>query len=304
MDDRIDHIFDEEGKSFLESVLSAEIIKEDVTKQDLYQLRGHLPYKTLSYCSNTYTIILVIDGQGLYKRDNTAVEIEPFSILLNKPNSQCQITWYRIGQAYCYKFSEQFLLRYAGVSLYKMFPFLLFECTAPSILNREIYNKLVNICVKIDDEFRLKSMYRKYMLANLLVRLLLNMKQTFWPFYQYTNIENRGRDILKNFTKHLEEQYEQIEKGKQCKQLRVKDYAGKQSLHENYFSQHIKLKSGKTAKQWIDEKACVVAIHMIQSSTRSVKEIAYLLGFSYTSQLTAFIKKMSGNNPTFYRESR
>jgi len=280
---------------------TADILDEDFAKLDLKQLHIKLPYKSPPFRTNLYSVTLIIDGHGHYISDGTSIDIEPYSLLFNSPGGQRQIEWYRIKQIYHYTFSEQFLLKYAGVHIYQLFPFLLFETTEPPNTNMAVYEKLAAICLKIDDAYGSDTTYRKYILANLLIRLLLKIKEAFWSAYQNHTGNGRYRDILKDFMQHLEEHFEELRAGKIAAQLRVKDYARKQKLHENYFSQIIKIKTGKTAKQWIDEKTCTVAVNMIQDSPLSIKQIAYRLGFLHTSHFTAFIKKMAGERPEFYR---
>lgn len=278
------------------------IVDEDFAKLDLKQLHIRLPYKSPYFRTNLFSVTLILDGYGHYTSENASIAIKPYSLLFNNPGGLRQVEWHSIKQIHHYTFSEHFLLAYAGIHIYQSFPFLVFETTEPSTADRNIYEGLAAICLKIDDAYGSSSSYRKYILANLLTRLLLKIKEAFWPEYQNHAKNEKNSDILKNFIQNLEQHFEQLSTGKTSTPMRVKDYASKQNLHENYLSHIIKTKTGKTTKQWIDEKTYAVAMNMIQDSSLSIKQIAYRLGFLHISHFSAFFKKVTGESPEYYRK--
>ncbi|MCK0189421.1 AraC family transcriptional regulator [Arenibacter sp. F20364] len=62
----------------------------------------------------------------------------------------------------------------------------------------------------------------------------------------------------------------------------------------------MKEKIGKTGSQWITDKTLASAKILMESFPPSLKEISYLLGFTYTSYSSIFFKKHTGQTPSNY----
>ena len=101
---------------------------------------------------------------------------------------------------------------------------------------------------------------------------------------------------------NLEHHYDQVLKGKINIVMTIKDYAEMQQLHKNYLSSVLKEKTGKTGSQMIIEKTLSVAKSLMKDSRLSIKEIAYILGFSYLTYFNIFFKKHTGQSPGNYRK--
>ncbi|EJG03185.1 helix-turn-helix domain-containing protein [Flavobacterium sp. F52] len=275
-------------------------LNEDFVSLDIKALHPDLPYKSPPFRTNLYSITLVMDGNGHYKSDGAAFEILPKMLFFNNPGGLREIEWNRISKVYHYSFSDHFLLKYAGIHIYQTFPFLLLETSLPEHTDPSVFQKLAEICDSIDTEHEINSPYSRSILANLLIRLLLETKDAILVSNEASR--DRSTDVLKNFIQNLESHFEHLRTGKTTTQLKVKDYASMQKLHENYFSNIIKGKSGKTANQWIAEKTNFIAVRMIEDSSLSIKEIAFRLGFQHASHFTSYFKKSTGLSPIVFRK--
>ncbi|MDQ1770657.1 helix-turn-helix domain-containing protein [Labilibaculum sp. A4] len=81
----------------------------------------------------------------------------------------------------------------------------------------------------------------------------------------------------------------------------VQDIAEKINLSPNYLSDVLRKEAGISAKDYINNLMIRKAKAMLLSSTNSVSEIAYLLGFNYPHYFTRFFKSKTGATPTEYR---
>ncbi|MDM8159579.1 helix-turn-helix transcriptional regulator [Labilibaculum sp. K2S] len=81
----------------------------------------------------------------------------------------------------------------------------------------------------------------------------------------------------------------------------VQDIAEKINLSPNYLSDVLRKEAGISAKDYINNLMIRKAKAMLLSSTNSVSEIAYLLGFNYPHYFTRFFKSKTGTTPTEYR---
>lgn len=264
--------------------------------------KERLPYTYSLFRSTLFTIGIVIDSYGSMKYEDTTVEIRPNMLFMNKPGDLQELRWEEVTETYGLLFSEDFILKYAGISIYEVFPFLLFERHLPLHTSAAFQQELRAIILLIHQELKKDSPLKKKLCANLLTRILLKIKQEFWVGYSVHNVQSKNPDILNDFLQNLEYHYDQLLKGKVKQILHIKDYAEMQQLHENYLSTVLKEKTGKTAGQLIAEKTLSTAKILIQDSQYTMKEIAFMLGFSYTSYFSIFFKKHTGMTPLDYRK--
>lgn len=133
--------------------------------------------------------------------------------------------------------------------------------------------------------------------------LLLRIKAFFWQDYNPIYEGNRSSQIVKTFKKTLESHYRSLVAGKEDKVYRVQDYADLQHLHPNYLSTVIKTKTGKSISTWIADKTIAEAKSLLQHASSSIKEIAYLLGFTESAHFSNYFKKHTGLSPVAYRKA-
>ncbi len=83
----------------------------------------------------------------------------------------------------------------------------------------------------------------------------------------------------------------------------VSYYARLQSLTPKYFSTVVKMTTGQSALQWINNYVMVQAKWMLQHEhDRTVQQIAHQLGFSEQASFSRFFKTNSGKSPTEFRD--
>jgi AraC family transcriptional regulator, transcriptional activator of pobA len=81
----------------------------------------------------------------------------------------------------------------------------------------------------------------------------------------------------------------------------VQFYADALHMHPNHLNFLMKKYTGTTAKHTIIDHIFLEAKHMLDSTSLTVKEIAYELGFASPDCFSAFFKKMSNTPPSKYR---
>ena len=91
--------------------------------------------------------------------------------------------------------------------------------------------------------------------------------------------------IESNFSKHREVQF----------------YADALHTHPNNLNHIVKKATGLTAKQTITNRLIIEAKYLLVSTTLSVKEIAYELGFEDANYFNSFFKKDQQTTPAQYR---
>jgi len=81
----------------------------------------------------------------------------------------------------------------------------------------------------------------------------------------------------------------------------VKYFAAKLNLSPNYLSDLLKKYTGKSTQEYIHLKLSEKAKSLLWSTDKSIREIAFELGFEYPSHFTKFFKTNTGKSPKDFR---
>ena len=106
---------------------------------------------------------------------------------------------------------------------------------------------------------------------------------------------SRGRMIYEQFMKLVTEYHTTYRN--------VGFYADKLCLTPKYLSKLVKLASGRSAPEWIDEYVILEAKNLLKHSNISIKEIVFRLNFPNQSVFYKFFKARTGMTPSEYRNS-
>jgi AraC family transcriptional activator of pobA len=274
----------------------------EFTIHNLVDIHDNIPYKSPVYRANFFSFVFVKDAAGKYTTDNLAFETVPGTIYFTNPGHHKSYEWRRIQHVCLVTMSESFLKENVHAAIFEEFPFLLAETIPPRVLAPEDFAEFEQLYTQITKEYFSDSLYRNKIIGNLFVVLLLKIKEYFWKDYNPIYEGNRSSQIVKSFKRTLEKHYRDISKGLVEKPFRVQDYAAAQSLHPNYLSNVIKAKTGKSISTWIAEKTITEAKSLLQNSSTSIKEIAYLLGFTESTHFSNYFKKHTGQSPVLFRK--
>ena len=274
----------------------------DFTINNLKDLHPELPFKSHTYRPNYFSFLFVKDANGRYTTDDLSFVSEPGTIYFTNPGHQKSFEWTRIEEVFLITFTEHYLKENVHPEIFREFPFLLAETVYPKVLQPAAFAEFEQLYLQIYKEYRLNSTYKKKIIANLFVVLLLKIKEYFWQDYNPIYEGNRSSQIVKSFKRDLESHYRDLVNGKVEKVFRAHDYAALQSLHPSYLNNVIKTKTGKSITTWITEKTISEARTLLQQSSLSIKEIAYLLGFMEATHFSNYFKKHTDSSPADYRK--
>jgi len=131
------------------------------------------------------------------------------------------------------------------------------------------------------------------------IELLLNYCVRFYNRQFITRV-NTNKDLLGKFEDVLNAYYQgalPLEKGLPS----VKYCAGQLNLSPNYLSDLLKKETGKNAQEHIHTRVIDAAKDKLLSTTDSISQIAYTLGFEYPQYFSKMFKKKTGLSPASYR---
>lgn len=133
------------------------------------------------------------------------------------------------------------------------------------------------------------------------IELFLNYCTRFYD-RQFITRENVNVGIIEKFESALIS-YFKLGKGKEFGIPTVSYFAQELHLSPNYFGDLVKMKTGVSAQDYIQDKIVEVAKRKIFDPNKSVSEIAFDLGFKHPQHFSRMFKKRVGNSPTAYRSS-
>lgn len=283
--------------------LPLELIKHtDFTVFNLKDINQPTPFKSPLSRLNFFVFAFIKSGDGDYTIDEQNYKLQPHAVYFTNPGHFRSFNWLDIGDVYLFTLSESFLKENVHANIFDEFPFLLAETFPARVLTPEVFDEFDILYHQILKEYNSDSAYRYRIIGNLFVVVLLKFKEYFWKDYNPIYEGNRSSEIVKSFKRLLEKHYRDLSNGAAEQAFRVQDYADAQSLHPNYLSNVIKIKTGKTISTWIAEKTISEAKSLLQNSKASVKEIAYRLGFSEATHFSNYFKKHTDTSPVLFRK--
>jgi AraC-like DNA-binding protein len=131
------------------------------------------------------------------------------------------------------------------------------------------------------------------------IELFLNYCDRFYD-RQFITRDNVNKGILEKFEELLNG-YFSSDKPQKVGLPSVAYFAEELHLSANYFGDLIKKETGKSAKEYIQDKIIDLAKNLTFDTEKSVNEIAYELGFKYPQHFTRLFKQRVGVTPNEFR---
>ena len=158
---------------------------------------------------------------------------------------------------------------------------------------------VLDLFTKIESELKQPvDKHSKKLIASTL-ELFLNYCDRFYD-RQFITRDNVNRGILLKF-EDLLNNYFLSEKPQSIGLPSVAYFADQLHLSANYFGDLFKKETGKSAKEYIQEKIIDIAKDKVVEKDKTVNEIAYELGFKYPQHFTRLFKQRVGCTPNEYK---
>lgn len=179
------------------------------------------------------------------------------------------------------------------------YSFFSYDITEALHISEEEKRSLYEILTKIENEYHqnIDRHSQKLIVSN--IELLLNYCTRYYDRQFYTR-SNLNKDVLVKFEHLLKDYYnnnDQYQNG-----VPTVSYCGNAlNMSSKYLSDLLKRETGKNAKAHIDDFLMNKAKVHLLSTTASISEIAYGLGFEYSQHFSKLFKAKSGMTPSEYR---
>ncbi|MEM8505395.1 MAG: AraC family transcriptional regulator [Cyanobacteria bacterium P01_D01_bin.1] len=282
----------------------------DFTIHRLEDVHGDVPVKSPIFRANYYSVLIIREGRGRYIIDEQSYPTQNGTVYFTNPGHIKGFEIYERSYGFVITFSESFLKQYVRETVLDDFPFLIAEVAPPSYPDDDVVEMFVQLGEQLIREYQSESDYKFQIIGCLVVVLLLKVKERFWKAYNPLTEVSTGSTIAITFKRHLEAHFRDLLAGqsdgaaspKENRLFQVQDYAQAQFLHPSYFSNVIKLKTGKTVNSWISEKTVAEAKSLLGRSSEPVQEVASLLGFKNAAHFSRFFKKHAEVSPSVFRK--
>lgn len=267
---------------------------------NLQHLCKHLQGSTgRAYSINRYEIIWLKSGSAALNINLQQLNIGDHSILCLGPGHLLQIDPDCKVNGYYLSLSSDFFHLASQDHSTLLSPLLtlgLHALNNPLVIKLSAQDEveIEDILHKMQLEFSNHYALRQQVLTGWLKIFLLYLsRQQKIPVY--TSLVKRDTELSRRFMQLLTD-------GRTPKK-QVADYAAELMVTPNYLNQAIKRNSGHTASYHIQQRVVLEAKRQAMQSTRSMKEIAYNLGFDDTAHFSKFFKQNSGVNFTAFKRA-
>nr|WP_026210156.1 helix-turn-helix domain-containing protein [Flexithrix dorotheae] len=168
-------------------------------------------------------------------------------------------------------------------------------------LSEQEQHTILDCLEKIEQELQRPVDKHSKRLITSNINLFLDYCQRFYD-RQFITREHVNKSVIRVFEKLLNN-YFHSEKPYSVGLPSVGYFADELHLSANYFGDLVKKETGQSAQEYIQTKLIEIAKTKIFGTEKSVKEIAFELGFRYPQHFSRLFKQKVGISPNEFRNS-
>ncbi|HEX6427265.1 MAG TPA: helix-turn-helix domain-containing protein [Niastella sp.] len=238
-----------------------------------------------------YLIFWSQKGRGWLKLDSMRLDLQDNTAYCVSPNQVIQLSLTPEAAGYIIRFSAVFLM----VTPNKVNPLYGNLFNHPSIrIQDKVTIELKRIFAGMENEFGSNSPLKTDILREYLKIVLMYLTGESLPAEEQDGLSTRA-EIINRFFVLLQENF--------TEKKQVSEYARMMSISANYLNNIIKKGSGYAASYHIQQQIMKEARRQAIYTNKSMKEIAYDLGFEEYTHFSKFFKKLEGMPFSIFRKN-
>ena len=246
---------------------------------------------------NFYTVNLKknFDGKIKYGQQYYDFDDGTMSFFAPKQTFYIEANSSQKAEGWMLVFHPDFLQSYPLAKRIKEYGFFSYATNEALHLSDQEENVIYGIMRNLQEEIEkmIDNFTQDLVLSH--IDLLLNYCNRFYN-RQFITRKKVSNDLLTKFEDYLEN-YTQDEKPT------VAYFAEKLSISSHYLNDMLKNSTGHTTQQHIQNKLIEKAKELLSTTTLSVSEIAYQLGFEYPQSFNKLFKNKTEMSPLEFRQS-
>lgn len=182
------------------------------------------------------------------------------------------------------------------ISRYEFFDYTSNEALHLSCGEIEIFRGVLSM-IQQELQRSIDKHSRELIVSN--IELLLNYCLRFYD-RQFITREEINHSVVRKFTALLDQYI--ADKARYEGFPSVAYFADKCCYSTKYFGELVKTETGRTAKDFINDRMLRAAKQLLNDETLSIKMVSQQLGFEYPQHFVRFFKAKTGQTPSEYRK--
>lgn len=252
------------------------------------------------FVNSFYCIALKRDAKGKVRYGQQYYDYDNGVLSFTAPNQVQSLDLQSVecGSGYLLIFHPDFLLNHSLASYVSKYGFFSYAVNEALHLSGEEESNLVSILDRIELECRhIDRHTQEIILAQ--IELLLNYSNRYYE-RQFLTRKSSNHHMLAKFEKLVNDYYMA---GVVTSQglLTVQYIASAMNLSPNYLSDFLRIHTGLNTQQHIHEKLIERAKEKLATTSLSVSEIAFTLGFEHSQSFSTLFKKKTSLSPMEFR---
>jgi AraC family transcriptional activator of pobA len=254
------------------------------------------------FVNRFYCVALKRDAKGKIKYGQQHYDYDKGVLSFTAPNQVQYLDLQNMecGSGYLLIFHPDFLLNHSLASTISSYGFFSYAVNEALHLSAEEEGDLITILDKINKEcFHIDKHTQEIILSQ--IKLLLNYSNRFYE-RQFITRKNNNHQLLVKF-EQLVDDYFNTNNTVRLGLLTVQHIANRMNLSPDYLSDLLRVHTGQNTQQHIHEKLIEKAKEKLSTTSLSVSEIAYTLGFEHAQSFSTLFKKKTKVSPLEFRAS-
>jgi AraC-like DNA-binding protein len=254
------------------------------------------------FVNRFYCIALKRDAKGKLKYGQQHYDYDKGVLSFTAPNQvqYLDLQTVECGSGYLLIFHPDFLLAHSLANTINHYGFFSYSVNEALHLSDEEEDNLITILKKIDNECRHIDKHTQEIILSQ-IELLLNYSNRFYE-RQFITRKNHNGQLLARF-EQIVTAYFETDGPSQKGLLTVQYIASQMNISANYLSDLLRIHTGQNTQQHIHEKLIEKAKEQLASTSLSVSEIAFALGFEHSQSFSTLFKKKTKVSPVQFRQS-
>ncbi|KQR72222.1 AraC family transcriptional regulator [Pedobacter sp. Leaf176] len=251
------------------------------------------------FVNRFYCVALKREAKGKIRYGQQHYDYDKGVLSFTAPNQVQQLDLQNMecGSGYLLIFHPDFLLQHALANNIHQYGFFDYAVNEALHLSAEEEEDLITILHNIDKECRHIDRYTQEIILTQ-IESLLKYSNRFYE-RQFLTRKNNNSALLSRFEQLIDEHF-----NSDVQVLPTVHYiAAQMNLSPNYLSDLLRVHTGQNTQQHIHEKLIAKAKEKLSTTSLSVSEIAYALGFEHAQSFSTLFKKKTNLSPLEFRQA-
>ena len=256
--------------------------------------------ETAIFRSNTYVMILLLEGEADYKIGLNEYHMCPGTLYFLGPR---HLRYYKRDdnnwKGFACIFTDEFTTRSKLPNHFSDYAYYKLSGNQQLKLEGELLKKFtqqISTLYALFEENAMDNCWHQ-------LHIILNDAQKIHQQRFEVKEEKPENQLVIDFNATLEKHFYDIASGEAEALWSVNDFADKLFVHPNHLSNTLKKITGQTASKIIRNRTILEAKSLLISTDMSVSQVAYFLKFNDTSYFTKFFKGAEGMTPVQFQKN-